>query len=328
MGGSLEGARMWIVGLVAAIVAALAPGNVAAQQPGRAITIVVPFTAGTGPDILARVMGEEIQKRWNQPVVIENKTGASGNIGTQTVARAAPDGHTLLLTTSPFTQNVSLFKSVPYDPVADFAPIVRLTDAFMALAVHPSIPATSAQELVAYLKARPGQLDYASPGRGTPHHLSMEFFKLATGADVKHVPYRGSAPAVQDVVGGHVKIMFIPVHVGLPLAKAGQIRLLAVANNTRVSVAPEVPTLPEQGIAGVDVDFWLGMLAPAGTAPATVTRYNGVLNEILRDQAITSKLSAQGFVPVGGSAADFAALIARDLAKWRKVVKDAGIAPE
>ena len=323
-------AGFWSIALLLTAIAAtaLAPDSALAQQPGRTITIVVPFTPGTGPDILARVMGDEIQKRWSQPVVVENKPGASGNIGTQVAARSAPDGHTLLLTTSPFTQNVSLFKSVPYDPVADFAPIIRLTDAFMALAVHPSVAATTAQEFVAYLKARPGQVNYASPGRGTPHHLSMELFKLATGTDVKHVPYRGTAPAVQDVVGGHVSAMFIPVHVGLPLAKDNQIRILAVANNSRVSVAPDVPTLPEQGITGVDVDFWLGMLAPAGTAPETVARYNGVLNEILRAPEIAQKLSAQGFIAVGGTASDFAGLIARDLAKWRKVVKDAGIAPE
>jgi|SRR5581483_815170 len=323
-------ARFFPVGLLLAAiaVAALSPDRAEAQQPGRTIMIIVPFTPGTGPDILARVMGEEIQRRWGQPVVVENKPGASGNIGTQAVAHSAPDGHTLLLTTSPFTQNVSLFKNVPYDPVADFAPIIRLTDAFMALAVHPSVPATSAKEFVAYLKARPGQVDYASPGRGTPHHLSMELFKLATGTDVRHVAYRGSAPAVQDLVGGHVSAMFIPVHVGLPLAKDNQIRLLAVANNTRVSVAPEVPTLPEQGITGVDVDFWLGMLAPAGTTPETVARYNAVLNDILRAPQIAEKLATQGFITVGGSASDFAALIARDLAKWRKVVKDAGIAPE
>ena len=344
MGGSLRGYRSrdrhWTrstskgvqflrFALLTAIAAlTVAPDNAAAQQAARTITIVVPFTPGTGPDILARVLGDEIQQRWSQPVVIENKPGASGNIGTQVVARSAPDGHTLLLTTSPFTQNVSLFKSVPYDPVADFAPIVRLTDAFMALAVHPSVPATSAQEFVAFLKARPGQVNYASPGRGTPHHLSMELFRLATGTDVKHVPYRGSAPAVQDLVGGHVTAMFIPVHVGLPLAKDNQIRLLGVANQTRVSVAPDVQTLPEQGIMGVEVDFWLGMLAPAGTAPETVARYNSVLNDILRSPDIATKLSTQGFVPVGGTASGFAELIARDLAKWRNAVKDAGITPE
>ena len=324
------GARLLPVGLLLTVIAAaaLSSDRAMAQQRGRTITIVVPFTPGTGPDILARMMGDEIQQRWGQPVVVENKPGASGNIGTQAVARSAPDGHTLLLTTSPFTQNVSLFKSVPYDPVADFAPIARLTDAFMALAVHPSVPVTSAQEFVTYLKDRPGQVDYASPGRGTPHHLSMELFKLATRTDVKHVAYRGSAPSVQDLVGGHVSAMFIPVHVGLPLAKDNQIRLLAVANRTRVSVAPDVPTLPEQGITGVDVDFWLGMLAPAGTAPETVARYNGVLNDILRSPQIVEKLSAQGFVTIGGTTSDFADLIARDLAKWRTVVKEAGIRPE
>ena len=315
--------------LLALLVAIALPWSAAtAQQPGRTITIVVPFTPGTGPDILARVLGEEIQQRWSQPVVVENKPGASGNIGTQVAARAPADGHTLLLTTSPFTQNVSLFKSVPYDPVADFAPIVQLVEAFMALAVHPSVPATSAKDFIDYLKARPGQINYASPGRGTPHHLSMELFKLATATDAKHVPYRGSAPAVQDLVGGHVSAMFLPVHVGLPMAKDNQIRLLAVAHKERVSVAPDVPTLPEQGVAGVDIDFWLGMLAPAGTPAETVTRYNTVLNEILRSPKIVEKLTTQGFVAIGGTPGDFGGLIARDLAKWRKVVKEAGITPE
>ena len=299
-----------------------------AQPPGQAITIIVPYTPGTGPDTLARLLGEEIQARWHQPVVVENKPGASGNIGTQVAGRAPADGSTLLLAASPFTQNVSLFKSVPYDPVAGFAPIVHLTDAFMALAVHPSLPVTSAQGFVAHLKAHPGQVDYASPGRGTVHHLAMELFKLATGTNVKHVAYRGSAPAVQDLVGGHISSMFLPVHIGLPLAKDNQIRLLAVANNERVSVAPDVPTLTELGIRGVDIDFWLGMFAPAATPVATVERYNGVLNDILRTPRIADTLKVQGFVAVGGSAREFAELIAKDLVKWRKVVRDAGISPE
>jgi tripartite-type tricarboxylate transporter receptor subunit TctC len=314
--------------LLAGACCLIAPSAQAQRLSERTITIVVPFTPGTGIDILARLLGEQIQKRWEQTVIVENKPGASGNIGTQVVARAPADGHTLLLTTSPFTQNVSLFKSVPYDPVSDFAPIIQLVEAFMALAVHPSVPATSAKDFIDYLKARPGQVDYASPGRGTPHHLSMELFKLATGTDLKHVPYRGSAPAIQDLVGGHISAMFIPVHVGLPLAKDNQIRFLAVAHKERVSVAPDVPTLPEQGIKGVDIDFWLGMLAPAATPPETVARYNTVLNEILRSPKIVEKLTTQGFVGMGGTPGDFGGLIARDLAKWRKVVKEAGIAPE
>jgi tripartite-type tricarboxylate transporter receptor subunit TctC len=273
-------------------------------------------------------MGEEIQVRRGQPGVVENKPGASGNIGTQVVARAPADGSTLLLTTSPFTQKVSLFKSVPCDPVRDFAPIVHLSDAFMALAVHPSLPVSSAQGFVAYLKAHPGQVDYASAGRGTPHHLTMELFKPATGTDVKRVAYRGSAPAVQDLVGGHIATMFMPVHVGLPLAKDNPIQLLAVANNERVSVAPDVPTLSEQGIHGVDLDFWLGMLAPKATPAQTVDRHNSVLSDILRAPQIADRVKVQGFVAVGGSAQHFGELIAKDLAKWRKVVSEAGISPE
>jgi tripartite-type tricarboxylate transporter receptor subunit TctC len=325
LGGGCVGALK--VALVALAGVPLATASIA-QQSGRTITIVVPYTPGTGPDILARVLGEEIQQRWGQPVVVENKPGASGNIGTQSVARASPDGHTVMVTTSPFTQNISLFKSVPYDPVKDFAPIIQLTEAFMALAVHPSVPTTSAQAFVDLLKSRPGDLNYASPGRGTPHHLSMELFKLATGTDIKHVAYRGSAPAVQDLVGGHVSAMFIPVHVGLPLAKDNQIRLLGVAYKERVGVAPDVPTLPEQGIKGVDVDFWLGMLAPASTPPEVVAHYNSTLNDILRTPQIAEKLKAQGFIAVGGTPAEFGALIARDLTKWEKVVKEAGISPE
>ena len=257
------------------------------------------------------MLGEELQQRWPSRSIVENKPGASGNIGTQVVARAAADGHTLMLTTSPFTQNISLYKSVPYDPVADFAPIIHLVDGFMALAVHPSVPATSAQAFVDYVKARPGQINYASPGRGTPHHLGMELFKLATGTDVKHVAYRGSAPAVQDLVGGHVSAMFIPVHVGLPLAKDNQIRLLAVANKQRVSVAPDVPTLPEQGIKGVDIDFWLGHAGARGNPARDVARYNTVLNDILRSPQIAEKLTPRALSAVGGTADDFGDLIAK-----------------
>src|SRR2546421_7665789 len=205
---------------IAALFAFAATGA-GAQQAGRAITIVVPYTPGSGPDILARMIGDELQQRWGQPVVIDNKPGASGNIGTQLAARATPDGHTVMMTTNPFTNNVSLFKTLPYDPVKSFAPIVPVANGTMALAVHPSVPANSAAEFVAYLRAHPGELNYGSPGSGTPHHLAMELFKLVTKTDLKHIPYRGSARATPDLIGGprHAAVPALPgIH---PIAPPG-----------------------------------------------------------------------------------------------------------
>jgi tripartite-type tricarboxylate transporter receptor subunit TctC len=317
-------------GLLAAALIAIAVScsGVAAQVPGRTITIIVPFTPGTGPDILARLIGDEMAQRWGRPVVVDNKPGASGTIGTQMVARAAPDGQTLLMAPPAFTQSAGLIKNLPYDPVKSFAPIIQVAEGYIALAVHPSVPATSAQAFIDYVKARPGQVNYSSPGHGTPHHLSMELFKLATSIDIKHIPARGSAPAIQDFVGGHVNAMFIPIHVGLPLAKANQIRLLGVAAKDRVSVATEVPTLAEQGITAVEFDFWFGMLAPAGTPPESIARYNALLNEILGSPKVVEKLASQGLITVGGTPERLGELIAKDLAKWLRVVKEAGIAAE
>jgi tripartite-type tricarboxylate transporter receptor subunit TctC len=247
-----------------ALLAAI-PAAAPAQQPGRAITIVVPYTPGSGPDILARLIGEEIAARWSQPVVVDNKPGASGNIGTQFAARAAPDGHTILMTTSPFAINASLFKTPPYDPVTSFDPVILVAAGALALAVHPSIPVMTTKEFIAYAKARPGELNYGSPGAGTAHHLAMELFKLQTKTDLKHIPYRGSAGATQDLVGGHVSAGFQTVHVALPLVQAGQLRLLGVASLERVPAAANVPTLDSEGVNGFDVPLWYGIFTPAGT---------------------------------------------------------------
>lgn len=308
-------------------VTAVSAWGAASQTPGRAITIVVPYTAGTGPDILARTIGEELQQRWGQPVVVENKPGASGNIGTQFVARATPDGHTLLITANPFTANISLFKSVPYDPVKSFMPIIEVATGTLALALHPSVPANSIKEFIEYLNGRPGQINYSSPGVGTPHHLAMELFKLATKVDMKHVPYRGTAGATQDLVGGHVSAGFQAVHVALPFLQNNQLRLLAVASKERIRVAPEVPTLIEEGVA-VQVDFWYGLLAPAATPLAIVERYNKEFNDILRVAQIAEKLSIQGLTVVGGTPERLGEFIAQDIVRWQKVVTEAGIARE
>jgi len=306
---------------------ALAPLSGVAQPAGRPITIVVPFTPGTGPDILARLLGDEFQNRLHQPVVIDNKPGASGNIGTQFVARAAPDGLTLLMTSSPFTQNLALMKNVPYDPIKNFAPIVECGIGVVALVVHPSVPVRTTTEFVDYVKARPGRVDYASPGYGTPHHLAMELFKLASKTDLKHIPYKGSAGAVQDLVGGHVSAMFLPIHVSLPLVQGNTIRMLAVANGIRMPSAPDVPTLDETGIH-VDLDYWFGLAAPAGTPREVINRFNTLTNDIMNDPPIKAKLEAQGITTIGGPPERFAELIGREVVKWEKLLRAAGIAAE
>ena len=261
-------------------------------------------------------------------MVIDNKPGVSGNLGTQAAARAAPDGLTVLLTTNPFTNNINLFKSLPYDPLKSFAPVIQVGVGALALVVHPSIPARTTQEFIDYLKARPGEVNYGSPGIGTPHHMAMELFKLATRTDASHIPYRGSAGATQDLVGGHVGAGFQAVHVALPLVQDNQLRLLAVASRERVRVAPDLPTLHEQGLTGFSVELWYGMLLPAETPREIVARYNGTINEILRTPAVAEKLAKQGLTVVGGSPEEFGSFLAADLVKWREVVKEAGITAE
>jgi tripartite-type tricarboxylate transporter receptor subunit TctC len=308
--------------------AAMLPATATAQVAGRPITIIVPYSPGTGIDILARALGAELSQKWGQPVVVDNKTGASGTIGTGVAARAEPDGNTLLMMAKVFVVNPSLFKSVPYDPVASFTPIVKLATGSIVLAVHPSIPATSVQEFVQYAKSKPGQLNYGSPGFGTPHHLAMELFKQATHTTLTHVPYRGTAGVMNDIIGNHVSAMFVPTHVALPLADAKEIRILGVASDKRVAAAPDVPTLIEQGLPGFEVDLWFGLLAPAGTPPDVVARYNSVLNEFLHAPKMVAELGKQGLVSSGGTPEVLRDLIANDLAKWQKIIRDAGITAE
>lgn len=317
----------WRRGLAALVLAAvLAPAASLAQGiSDRTITLNVPFTAGTGPDSLARLLGEELRQRWNQPVIVENRAGASGNIGTQATARATPDGHTLLVTVNTFVMNASLFASVPYDPERSFVPIAEVATGTLALVVHPSLGAADLPQLLVAARARPGEINYASPGRGTPQHLAMELFKLTAKVDLKHIPYTGSAGAVKDLLGGHVSAMFLPIHTALPLAEAGQLRILAVGSEGRTPQAPDVPTLAELGLSGFDVDLWYGMLAPAGTPKAVVDRYNAAINEILAKPSVRAALDRQGLVAKGGPPEALAALIARDRPRWAKVVKDAAI---
>lgn len=328
----MESRRRWLLrsgGAVAAASLAATMGRAGAQGlSDRTIVLAVPFTPGTGPDTLARILGEELRQSWNQPVIVENKAGASGNIGTQAAARAPADGHTLLVTVNTFVMNASLYRSIPYDPEKSFVPVVEVATGALALVVHPSLNVASVPELLAAARAKPGEINYASPGRGTPQHLAMELFKLLAKIDLKHVPYSGSAGAVKDIAGGHVSAMFLPVHTALPLAESGQIRILAVGSERRTPQAPDVPTLAELGIAGFDVDLWYGILAPAGTPKTVVDRFNSAFNEILARPRVRDALAKQGLVARGGSPEQLAALIAKDRPRWARVVKDAEITAE
>jgi tripartite-type tricarboxylate transporter receptor subunit TctC len=322
-------ARHLIAAIACAIITATLLSEVSAQLvAGRPVTIVVPFTPGTGPDILARLVGDELQKQWGQPFIVENKPGATGNLGAQAVARAAPDGHTLLMTSNPFTANTSLLKNIPYDPITSFEPIVEVGVAALALGVHPSVPATSLPQLVAFLKKNPDQYHYGSPGIGGPHHLAMELFKLSSGIQVRHIPYRGSAGALQDLIGGHVQLGFVPPHTSLQLVSQGQLQLLAVASKDRIAVAPMVPTFAELGFPDIEVELWYALLAPAGMPPDIVNRYNSAVNEIIRTPEIVAKMQKQGLIPVGGTPERLAAFIQRDIAKWRNVIREAKISAE
>ena len=302
-------------------------GGVVAQVPGRAITIIVPYSPASGPDILARTIGDELQLRWQQPVVIDNKPGASGNIGTQAVARARPDGHTVIMVSNPFTANTSVFKNVPYDPVKSFTPILQVATGSLVLALHPSVPAHSTKEFIEYVQARAGQLNYGSPGVGVPHHLAMELFKLVAKLDMKHVPYRGSAGATQDLLGGHVSAAFQAIHVALPLMQSNQLRLLAIASKERTQIAPELPTLAEAGLP-VEVDLWYAMLAPTGTPSDIIARYNKEVNEIIAAPQIREKFAKQGLTVIGGTPEQLGEFIVKDIRKWQQVVKEAGITAE
>ena len=317
--------RRKLLGLLAA---AVAPGGRSWAQGQQMVRIIVPFTAGTGPDLLARILGDEMRQRLNETVVVENKPGASGNIGTQAAARANPDGQTLLVTVNTFVMNTSLYRSIPYDPEKSFVPIVEIATGALALVVHPSTKADTVSELIALARSRPGELNYASPGRGTPQHLAMELFKLTAHVNLTHIPYSGSAGAVKDLLANEVSAMFLPIHTALPLMENEQIRILAVGSKVRAPQAPQVPTLAELGMADFDVDLWFGALAPAGTPKAIVDRYNTVFGEILAQPHVQATLAKQGLIAQGGPPERLSELIVADRVRWAKVVKDAGIAPD
>ena len=319
--------RRTVLGILAAACAPVMPG-LAHGQSQQPIRLNVPFSPGTGPDLLARILSEELRQRWNHPVIVENKPGASGNIGTQAAARAAPDGQTLLVTVNTFVMNASLYPTIPYDPERDFVPIAEIATGALG-ACRSSFAQrqhTRGADRTCPQQTGRNQLCFARPRHTTTsRHGAVQ----AHGADQPDThPLFGSAGAVKDLAGGHVSAMFLPVHTALPLAETGQIRILAVGSQTRTPQAAHVPTLAELGVTDFDVDLWYGVLAPASTPKEIVDRYNAVFNEILAEPNVRALLDKQGLIAQGGSPQRLADLIAKDRPRWAKVVKDAQITAE
>lgn len=306
----------------------LAPVVCVAQEsdwPNRAIQIVVPYTPSTGADILARILGPKLAEDWKVAVVTENRPGASGNIGTDFVAKAAPDGYTFLFTATSFGTNPAVHRRLSFDPVKNFDPVIQLASSSVSVLVTPGLPAKSMREFLDLARSQPGKLNYSSPGSGGPQHLAMELLKQQAHIDLVHVPYKGSGGALADLVGGHVQAMIVSLQTAAPYVQSGRLRMLAVMSSERSQAFPEVPTLKELGLPDLEVDTWYGVFAPAGTNKATVAKLNAELNALLGQSEIRAVLEKQGMIPVGGSPERFGELVRNELARWSRVVAAAGI---
>ena len=300
--------------------AAIAAGDVFAQSyPTKPIRFIV----GPGPDALARVIGQQITLAWGQPVIIDQRGGGGGTISAEAVAKAAPDGYTLLLATGTHTINPSMYK-VSYDMVRDFAPVTLLASTPFILAVHPSVPANSVGELIKLAKSKPGALNYGSGGSGTPPHLATELFKTVAGVNLVHVPYKTVAAAITDLIAGQLQVMFTVGPAGLPQIRAGRIRGLAVSTAKRSAFAPELPTVAETGLAGFDVFGWNGLLAPAGTPRPVIAKLHGEIIRALQAPEVRERVANFGFEPVGNSPEEFGEFVKADIAQWARVAKQSG----
>ena len=310
-----------------ALLLAFASAAHAQPFPNRPVTLIVPFSPGTGIDILARVLAPKLSERWGQAVVVENKAGASGNIGTDFVAKSAPDGYTLMVTVNTFTITPSLIKNTPYNVLEDFTPISKIATATYCFDVNPKVfPANNMQEAIALIRQNPGKYFFASPGNGTPHHIGMELIKLRLGLQATHVPYKGFAGAMQDLIGGQVQMMFTLVHSSIPQAQAGRIRILGVTGAKRSPQFPDLPTFREQGIDFMDdVDAWYAVIGPAKLAPDLLTKLNADVNAVMALPDVKENLLKQGLIPTTSTPQELSALIKSDVPRWAKVIADAKI---
>jgi tripartite-type tricarboxylate transporter receptor subunit TctC len=310
------------------LMTAFAASALAQDYPSRPITIVSAQASGGASDTVVRAIQERLQAALGQPIVLENRPGASGNVGAAAVARAAPDGYTLMVgTDAMMTSNVHLFKSMPFDPVKDFAPITNAGANIIVLAVHADVPVKSVAELVAYAKANPGKMQFGTSGIASPHHLAGELLKLKTGIDIVHVPYRGGALSANDLAGGHIPMAFMSYSAVAPLIPTGKIRVLAVVEKTRYAAIPDVPTIGET-IPGFEMSSWLGFFAPAGTPAPILTRLHDEFVKALRADAVKERLAAVGLAVVAGTPAELAETVRSGIAVRDKLIKAAKIEPQ
>ena len=310
--------------LLLALLLAL-PLQVIAQYPARAVHMVVPFPAGGPTDILARALGRKLAERWGQPLIVDNKPGAGGAIGSEFVARSAPDGYTLLMATSSTHSIGPALQKLPYDPLRDFAPVSQVSNATNVLLVSPKLGVTSVQELVALAKAKPGQLNFASSGIGTIPHLTGELFKLKAGVDLQHVPYKGTGLSIPDLANGQIAVLFDSVVTALGYAKAGNVRALAISSLKRTPLAPDLPTMAEAGVSGFESETWFGLFAPAATPKDVIARVSADTVAALQSPDLRDRFAAVGAEPVGSTPEQFLERVRTDTARWAEIIKAAGV---
>ncbi len=312
-----------------AILSTMTCAAAAQDYPARPIRLIVPSTPGGSVDTLARTIGPRLSERWGQQVVVDNRSGAGGIIAAELTAKAPPDGYTLIIgTVASMASNVSLARNLPYDPVRDFAPVTLVASQHLVLLVHPAVPATSVADLTRLAKAKPGQLTFASAGNGSGGHLSGELYKLLAGIDLVHVPYKGVAPALVDVISGQVTMTFSSILSGLPHIRSGKVRALAVTGARRSPAVPELATMLEAGVRGYESSTWYGVLAPKATARPIVVKLHDEIVGILKLPEVRDRLLNEGAEPVGNSPEQFGEFIKSEIAKWGKVIKAAGIRTE
>jgi tripartite-type tricarboxylate transporter receptor subunit TctC len=313
---------------IASALLLLAASAAAQQYPDKPVTVIAPFPAGGSVDLVARAVAQQISEQWKQPVVVSNRPGAGGNIGAEAVARAAPDGYTLLMGTTALASSPALYAKLAYDLMRDLAPVSLVVTMSNVLVVHPALPARSVAELLTLARARPGVLTSASAGVGSSNHLALVLFNTMTGANIAHVPYKGAAPAVADVIGGHVAMTFVPIAAAVAPVKSGRLRALGVTGSARATALPDVPTINEAGVAGYAATSWNALLAPGNTPREIVLRIHAALVDSLRAARVRDILAGAGADAAGNTPEELAVFLRIEMVKWGKVVRAADIKPE